>query len=324
MTVDRRQILRLATSAVVFQACMGGARAQPYPARPVRWLVGYAAGGANDIIARLSGQWLADRLGQPFVVENRPGAASNVATEAVARAAPDGYTLLMASAANAINATLYDKLGFDFIHDFAPVAGIARMTNVMLVHTLVPVASVPELIAYAKANPGKLSMASAGIGSPQHLAGELFKMMAEVDMLHVPYRGGGPALTDLLGGQVQACFATIASSVGYLKAGKLRALAVTGVDRSETLPDIPVMADFVRGYEASTWYGIVAPKGTSPEVINLLNKGVDSALSDAKFSARLTDLGGAPISGSPAEFAKLIVDETEKWGRVVKFAGAKA
>jgi tripartite-type tricarboxylate transporter receptor subunit TctC len=324
MTVDRRRILQLAAAAALLPASLRRARAQAYPGRPVRWVVGYAAAGATDILARLMGQWLSDRLGQPFIVENRPGAASNVATEAVVRSAPDGYTLLMASAANAISATLYDRLPYDFIRDIAPIAGIARVANVMLAHPSLPAASVPELIAYAKANPGRISMASAGIGSPQHLAGELFKMMAGVDMLHVPYRGGGPALTDLLGGQVQVSFSTTVSSAGYIKAGKLRALAVTTAVRSEALPDVPVMADFVPGYEASTWYGIAAPKGTAPEVIGLLNTEANAALADARFKARLADLGGTGLAGSPADFAGLIAEETEKWGRVVKFAGAKA
>ena len=318
----RRDFLKtLAASAAIIPARAWG---QAYPARPIRLVVGYAAGGANDIIGRLMGQSLSERLGQPFVVENRPGAATNIATEAVARAEADGYTLLMASAANAINATLYEKLSFDFIRDFAPVAGIARVANVMLVHPSLPVATVPELIAYARANPGKISMASSGVGSPQHLAGELFKMMTGTEMLHVPYRGGGPALTDLMAGQVQLSFATTALSAGYVKAGKVRALGVTSLARWEALPEVPAIADFIPGYEVSSWFGIAAPKATPAEVIGILNSHVNAVLADAKFNGRLLDIGATAIPGTPDDFRRLIADEIQKWAKVVKFSGAKA
>ena len=284
----------------------------------------FAPGGGADIIARLIGQWLSERLGQPFIIENRPGAGSNIATEAVVHAPADGYTLLLVSPANAINATLYDKLNFNFIRDIAPVAGIIRVPNVMVVNPSVPAKTVPEFIAYAKANPGKLNMASAGIGTAPHVAGELFKMMAGVDMVHVPYRGDGPALTDLIGGQVQVMFAAMPSSIEYIRAGKLRALAVTTATRSEALPDIPTVGDFVPGYEASGWYGIGAPKNTPAEIIDKLNKEINAGLADPKIKARLADLGGTVLPGSPADFGKLIADETEKWAKVIKFAGHQA
>ena len=316
----RRQVLSLTTSALLLPSAP---RAQAYPSRPVRLVVGYAAGGVNDVLARLMGQFLGEKLGQSFVVENRPGAGSNIATETVVRAAPDGYTLLLASTANAINATLYDKLAFDFARDMAPVAGICRVPNVMLLNPSVPAKTVLEFIAYLKANPGKVSMASAGNGSPQHVAGELFKMMAGVDMVHIPYRGGAPALTDLLAGQVQVYFSSVASAIQYIKADKLRPLAVTTTTRSELLPDVPPMAEFLPGYEASPWYGLAAPKATPAYVIARLNEEINKALADPTIRTRLADLGATPLSGSPADFGKLLVEETEKWAKVVKLSGAK-
>jgi len=289
----------------------------------VRIVVGFPPGGPGDILARLTGQWLSERLGHPFIIENRPGAGGNVATQAVVNASPDGYTLLLVNAANAINATLYEKLKYDFIRDIAPVAGIMRVPLVLEVNPSLPVKTVPELIAYAKANPAKLNMASAGNGTPQHVSGELFKMMAGVNMTHVPYRGSAPALADLLGGQVQVMFDTMPASIEYLRAGKLRPLAVTTATRSESLPDIPTVADFVLGYESSAFYGVAAPKNTPAEIIDKLNKEINAALADPRTNARLVALGGTPFTGSPAEFGKLIADETEKWAKVVKFAGIK-
>jgi tripartite-type tricarboxylate transporter receptor subunit TctC len=324
MGLPRRQFLRLAAGAAAIPAGWRIARAQGYPSRPVRIVVGFAAGGPNDILARLMGQWLSERLGQPFVVENRPGAGSNIATEAVVRAPADGYTILLAGTTSAINATLYDKLNFNFMHDIAPVAGIMRVPNVMEVNPSVPVKTVPEFIAYAKANPGKISMASSGNGAPSHVAGELFKVMAGVNLVHVPYRGAGPALTDLLGGQVQVCFPPMPGSIEYIKSGRLRALAVTGATRSEVLPDIPTVSEFVAGYEASTWFGIGAPKNTPAEVVDTLNTEINAGLADAKLRARLSELGGGTIlAGSPADFGKLIADETTKWAKVVKYVGLK-
>jgi tripartite-type tricarboxylate transporter receptor subunit TctC len=298
------------------------AKAQSYPARPVRIVVGYPAGGGVDITARLIGQWLSERLGQPFVIENRPGAASNIATEAVVRAASDGYTLLLVTAANTINASLYEKLNFDFIRDIAPVGALSRVPYVLVVNQALPVKTVPEFIAYAKSNPGKINMAG-GIGGADHVAGELFKMMAGVNMVHVPYRGQAPALTDLLGGQVQVMFATVASSIEYIRAGKLRALAMTTSMRSDVLPDLPTVGEFVPGYEASQWYGVGVRKGTPSEIADKLNKEVNAGLADPKMRARLADLGGTALAGSPAEFGKFIADEAEKWAKVVKFAGIK-
>ena len=292
--------------------------------RPVRIIVGFAPGGALDIMARLIGQWLSERLGQPFVIENRPGAGTNIGTETVVKAPPDGYTLLLAGTPNAINATLYEKLNFNFIRDIASVAGISRAPLVMAVHPSVPAKTVPEFIAYAKANPGKISMASAGIGAPSHVSGELFKMMAGVNVVHVPYRGAGPALVDLLAGQVQVGFPSMPSSIEYVRAGKLRALAVTSATRSDALWDIPTVGEFLPGYEASASYGIGAPKGTPVEIIDMLNKEINVALGDPKMKARLADLGGTPLLGSAADFGKLIAEETEKWGKVIKFAGIKA
>jgi tripartite-type tricarboxylate transporter receptor subunit TctC len=320
---SRRQFLHLAAGAAALPAVSRIARAQAYPTRPVRIIVTFAAGGATDVTARLMGQWLSERLGQPFIIENRLGAASNIATEAVVRAAPDGYTLLLVSAANAINATLYDKLNFDFRRDISPVAGIIRMPNVMEVNPSVPAKTVAEFIAYARANPGKVNFGSGGAGTSIHVSGELFKMMAGVDMVHVPYRGSAPAVADLIGGQVQVVFDNLPGSIEQIRAGKTRALAVTTTMRSEVLPDVPTVADTVPGYEASAWYGIGAPKGTPVEAVDRLNKEVNAALTDPKMKVRLTDLGGTVLPGSPADFGKLIADETEKWAKVVKLSGAK-
>jgi tripartite-type tricarboxylate transporter receptor subunit TctC len=324
MQLPRRQFLHLAAGAAALPAVSRIARAQTYPSRPVRVIVPAAPSGAFDIMARLIGQWLSERLGQPFVIENRPGAGTNIGTEVVARAPADGYTLLLAGTPNAINATLYDRLNFNFIRDIAPVASVFRSAYVMVVNPSVPAKSIPEFIAYAKANPGKINMASGGVGSAHHVYGELFKMMAGVNLVHVPYRGAGPALVDLLGGQVQVMFANMSSSIEYVRAGKLRALAVTTMTRSEALPDIPIMSDFVPGYEASLFLGVGVPKNTPAEIVDKLNKEVNAGLADPKMKARLADLGGTPLVGSPADFAKLIADETEKWGKVVKFVGIKA
>jgi tripartite-type tricarboxylate transporter receptor subunit TctC len=298
--------------------------AQAYPSRPVRVIVGFAPGGATDIMARLVGQWLSERLGQQFVIDNRPGAGGNIAAEAVVRAPADGYTLLQCGVPNAINTTLYDRLNFNFIRDIAPVAGIIRGTYVMVVNPSVPTKTVSEFIAYAKANPGRISFGSAGIGSPNHVAGELFNIMAGVNLMHVPYRGIAPALNDLLGGQVQVAFAFMPSSIEFIRAGKLRALAVTTATRSEVLPDVPTVGEFVPGYEASAWYGLGAPKATPAEIVDKLNKEINAALADPKMKARLADLGGTALLGLPVDFGKLIAEETEKWGKVVKFSGAKA
>jgi tripartite-type tricarboxylate transporter receptor subunit TctC len=285
--------------------------------------VGFPPGGGTDIIARLIGQWLSERLGQQLVIENRPGAGSNIATEGVVRAAADGYTLLLVSAAHAINATLYDRLNYNFLRDIAPVAGVIRVPNLMEVNPSLPPKSVPEFIAYAKANPGKVNYASGGNGTAQHLAGELFKTMTGVDMVHVPYRGDAPALTDLIGGQVQVMFGNMPSSIEHIRAGKLRPLAVTTAARSEALPDLPPVGDFVPGYEASTWQGLGAPGNTPAEIVDKLNKEINAALSDPKIKARLADLGGTVLSGSPADFGRLIADETEKWGKVIRAANIK-
>jgi len=321
--LPRRQFLHLAACAAALPAVSHFAWAQAYPTRPVRVIVPFAPAGDTDLVARLIGQWLSERLGQPFVIENRPGAGTNIGTEAVVRAPADGHTLLLASPPAAINATLYDKLNFVFLRDIAPVAGVIRAPFVMEVNPSVSAKTVPEFIAYAKANPGKISMASAGIGSGPHVAGELFKMMAAVNTIHVPYRGQGPALTDLLGGQVQFYFAGIPSSIQYLKAGKLRALAVTTATRSEVLPEIPTLSDFLPGYEASFWGGFCAPKGTPAEIVDKLNKQINAGLADPKMKARIADLGATVLTGSPADFAKLIADETEKWGKVIRAANIK-
>src|SRR5712671_623228 len=308
----RRQFLHLAVGAGALSSFSRIARAQAYPTRPVRFIVPFAPAGVTDILARLMGQWLSERLGQPFIIDNRPGGGGNIGTEAVVRAPADGYTLLVVGAFNVINVALYDKLNFDVIRDIAPVAGIIRMPNVILVNPSFPARTAPEFIAYAKANPAKINMASAGNGTPSHVSGELFKMMAGVNMVHVPYRGAGPALTDLLGGQVHVYFPTTASSVEYISAGKLRALAVTTATRSEALPDIPAMNEFVPGYEASAFYGLGGPKNLSAEIVDRLNKEINAALADPKIKARLADLGGTVLAGSPAEFGKLMADETVK------------
>jgi tripartite-type tricarboxylate transporter receptor subunit TctC len=324
MKLPRRNFLYLGAGAAALPAVSRIAWAQAYPTRPVRLIVPFAPAGPGDITARLMGQWLSERLGQPFVIDNRPGAAGNIGTEAVVRAPADGYTLLMVGSWSAINATLYDKLNFNFIRDIAPVAGVLRGPSVMVVNPSVPAKSVPEFIAYAKANPRKLNMASGGTGTGTHIAGELFKMMAGVDLVHVPYRGGGPALTDLLGGQMQVYFPTTVASIGYIRAGRLRALAVTAATRSDALPDIPTVGEFVPGYEASFPSGIGAPKNTPSEIIDKLNKEINAGLADPKMKAELADLGGTVLAGSPADFGKLIAEEIEKWAKVIKFAGIKA
>jgi tripartite-type tricarboxylate transporter receptor subunit TctC len=324
MKLPRRQFLHLAAGAAALPAVSRIAWAQDYPSRPVRIVVGLTAGSASDIVARLMGQWLSERLGQQFIVENRPGAGTNIAAEAVVRSAPDGYTLLLAASPNAINASLYDKLSFNFIRDIAPVAAISREPNVVVVNPSVPTRTVPEFIAYAKANPGRINMASAGNGTTSHLAGEMFKMMAGIDLVHVPYRGGGPALTDLLAGQVQVFFPPMVVPIGQVRAGKLRALAVTTATRSEALPEIPTVGEFVPGYEASVWFGLGAPKGTPAEIIDKLNRETNAALADPKIKARIAESGGNALAGSPADFGKLIADETEKWGKVVRAANIKA
>ena len=323
MTLPRRRFLHLAAGAAALPALSRFAWAQAYPARPVRIIVGFGAASGADILARLMGQWLSERLGQQFIIENRTGGGTNVATEAVVRSPPDGHTLLLVTPANAINATLYEKLNFDFIRDIAPVASIMRTPLVMLVNPSFPAKSVPEFIAYAKANPGKLSVASSGTGSPNHMAGELFKTMTGVDMIHVPYRGGAPAMTDLLGGQVQLTFPTMTAAIAYIKAGTLRALAVTTATRSEVLPDIPTVGEFVTGYDAGVMDGIGVPKNTPADIIDRLNREINAGLADPKLKAQLADLGGTVIAGSPADFVKLIADETEKWARIVKLSGTK-
>jgi tripartite-type tricarboxylate transporter receptor subunit TctC len=321
MKLPRRNFLHLAAGAAALPAVSRIAGAQAYPSRPVRIIVPFAPGGTFDIMARLIGQWLTEKLGQPFVIENRPGAGGNIGTESVVRAPADGYALLLVGTANAISAMLYEKLNFNFIRDIVPVAGIARVPEV---NPSLPATTVRELIAYAKANPGKLTMASGGIGTLSHVEGELFKMMTGVNFVHVPYRGLGPALTDLLGGQVQVMFASMSASIEYVRANKLRALAVTTATRSDELPDVPTVAEFVPGYEASGWFGIGAPKNTPSQIIDQLNEAINAGLADPKTKARLADLGGTPLAGSPADFGKFVADETEKWGRVIKFAGIKA
>ena len=324
MNLPRRQFLHLAAGASALLAESRFARAQTYPSRPVRIVVGFSAGGPNDILARLIGQWLSERLGQPFVVENRPGAGSNIATETVVRAEPDGHTLLLVGTPNAINATLYDKLNFNFIHDLAPVGSLIRGALVMVVHPSVPAKTLLELIAYAKANPGKLSYGSGGIGAFSHITAELFKELAGgLDILHVPYRGVAPALTDLLGGQVQIVLTNPAPLIGYIRAGTLRALAMTTAMRSEALPDIPTIGEFVPGYEASSIFGLGAPKSTPAEIVGRLNKEINTALVDRKFQAQLANLDGTVLGGSPADFGKLLADETEKWAKVIRTANIK-
>ncbi len=324
MSIHRRRFLRLAAAAASLPAAPHVARAQSYPSRPVRWFIGFTAGGTTDIIARVVAQSLTERLGQPFIIETRPGAGTNIATELVVRSPPDGYTLIFASGPNAINATLYTKLNFNYIRDIAPVASIVRVPNVMVVHPSVPARSVPEFIAYAKANPGKINMASSGVGSTPHLSGELFKMLAGVDLQHVPYRGAAPAMVDLLSGQVQLYFVTTPVSIEYIRSGRLRGLALSTATRSDALPDLPTVGEFVPGYEASAWYGIGAPRETPADVIQKLNSEVNAVLAEPKVKARFDDLGGVILSGSPADFGRLVAEETEKWGKVVKFAGLKA
>ena len=324
MTLRRRQFLRLAAAAAAFPVSPRLSWADTYPSQPLRLILGYPPGGSADITARLAGQWLSERLGQAIIVEIRPGAGTNLATEAVVRATPDGYTLLLVPPAAAINATLYDKLNFNFLHDIEAVAGIIRFPNVVVVNPSLPIKSIPELIAYAKANPGKLNMASSGNGSTIHMSGELFKMMTGINMVHVPYRGGAPALTDLIAGQVHVMFDNIPTSAEHVKSGRLRGLAVTGPTRSEILPDLPTVADFIPGYEASAWYGLGAPKHTPAEVIDKVNKAMNAILAEPKTKERFAELGGSTLPGSPADFAKFLADETEKWGKVVKFAGVKA
>jgi tripartite-type tricarboxylate transporter receptor subunit TctC len=324
MKFPRRHFLHLAAGAAAFPAYSRIARAQTYPSRPVRIVVGYAAGGGTDLVARLMGQWLSERLGQQFVVENRTGASTNIGTEAVVRAPADGYTLLLAHTTNVINATLYEKLNFNFIRDITPVAGIIRVPNVMVVNPSLPVKTVPEFIAYAKANPGKINMASGGAGGSDHICGELFKMMAGVNMVYVAYRGQSPALTDLLAGQVQLMFGSVPSTIEYVRADKLRALAVTTATRSDAMPEVPTVGEFLPGFEASQWYGVGAPRNTPAEIIDKLNKEINAGLADSKLKARLADLGGTVLPGSPADFGKLIAEESEKWAKVVKFSGAKA
>jgi tripartite-type tricarboxylate transporter receptor subunit TctC len=323
MKLPRRQFLQLAASVAALPALSQIARAQTYPSRPAHIIVGFSAGSTGDVLGRLMGEWLSERLGQQFVIDNRPGAGTNIATEVVVRARPDGYTLLLVATVNAINATLFEKLNFNFIRDIAPVAGITRVPNVMVVHPSVPAKTVPEFIVYAKANPGKLNMASAGNGSSSHMSGELFKMMAGIDMQHVPYRGGPPAMTDLIGGQVQVMFATTPASIEYIRTSKLRALAMTTAVRWGELPDVPTVAEFIPGYETSSWTGIGAPRNTSPEIVDKLNREINAALADPKIRTRLADLGGTVLPGSAADFGKLVADETEKWAKVVKFSGAK-
>jgi tripartite-type tricarboxylate transporter receptor subunit TctC len=320
----RRQFLHLAASAAALPAMSRIARAQAYPTRPVRIIVGYAPGGTNDISARLMGQWLSEQLGRQFVIENRPGAGSNLATETVVHAPPDGYTLLLVNTSNAINSALYDKLNFNFIDDIAPVAGIMRAPQVMVVNPSIAAKSVAEFITYAKANPGKINMGSAGIGSVTHTCGELFKMLSGVNLVHVPYRGAGPALVDLLGGQVQVMFVGMTESIEYIKVGRLRALAVTTAARTPALPDIPTVGEFVAGYEAVTFFGIGAPKSTPADIVDQLNREINAGLADPKLKGRLADLGGVPMPMTPADFGKFIADETEKWAKVIKFIGIKA
>jgi tripartite-type tricarboxylate transporter receptor subunit TctC len=324
MKLPRRTFLHMALGAAALPAVPRMARAQAYPSRPVRIIVGFPAGGATDIQARLMGQWLSDRLGQQFIVENRAGASGNIGTEAVAKATADGYTLLQVVTPHAINAALYSNLNFDFVRDIAPVVCAARLAYVVVVHPSVPAATIPELIAYAKANPGKINYGSAGSGTPQNIACELFKMMAGVNLMHVPYRGGAPATTDLVAGHIQVIFSPVSESIEHIKAGKLRALAVTTAARLDALPDVAPMRDFVPGYEASGFAGIGAPRDTPAEIIAMLNKELNAGLADSKVRARIEELGGTVLGGTPAEFGAIISEATEKWAKVIKFAGIKA
>jgi tripartite-type tricarboxylate transporter receptor subunit TctC len=324
MRHPRRSFLHLAVAAAALPAVSRFAYAQAYPARPVHIILGFPAGGSSDVIGRVLAESLSERLGQPFVLDNRPGAGSNIGTELVVRADPDGYTLLLTTSANAINASLYDNLNFNFVRDIAPVAGVFRVPNVMEVHPTVPARTVLEFIAYAKANPGKLNMASGGNGTTAHVSGELFKMMADVDIRHVPYRGSAPALIDLLAGQVQVMFDLMSTSIEHIRAGRLRALAITTAARSEALPEIPTVGEFVPGYEASTWNGVGVPRNTPPEIIDRLNTAINAALSDPQIKARLADLGATVLRGSSDQFGTLVTDDTQKWAKVIKFAGIKA
>ena len=324
MKLPRRQFLHLAAGAAALPAVSRVARAQTYPTRPVRIIVGFPAGGATDILARLTGQWLSERLGQQFIIENRAGAGGNIGTEAVVKAPPDGYTLLQVATPNGLNAALYTNLNFNFVRDIAPVVGIMRTSYVIVVHPSVPATTVPEFIAYAKANAGKVNMASAGNGTPQHIFGELFKMMAGVDLTHVPYRGGAPATTDLIGGQVQVIFSPLPESIEHIKAGKLRPLAVTTVTRLDVLPNIPTVGDFLPGYEGTGWLGVGAPKNTPAEIIDKLNKEINAGLADPKIVARIAELGGAVLGGSPTAFGKIVSGDIEKWAKVIRSAGIKA
>jgi tripartite-type tricarboxylate transporter receptor subunit TctC len=323
MKIRRRRFLHLAAASAALPALPRFARAETYPSRPVHLIFGYAPGGSADMTARLFGQWLSERLGQQFVVESRPGAGTNIATQAVIRAPADGYTLLLAAPANATNPALFAKLNFDFIRDTTPVAGLIRFPDVVDVNLSLPIHTIPELIAYAKANPGKLNFASSGVGSTLHVAGELFKMMTGSDIVHVPYRGGGPALIDLMSGRVQLMFDNLPTSLQFIKSGKLRPLAVTSAERAPVVPELPVVADFVPGYEASAWYGLVAPKGTPGEIVEILNREVNAVLARPDVKKQLADLGASLLPGSPGDFGKLIVDETAKWGKVIRFAGIK-
>jgi tripartite-type tricarboxylate transporter receptor subunit TctC len=320
MKILRRRFLHLVAGAAALPAMARIASAQDYPTRPVRIIVGFAAGSTTDILARLIGQWLSERLGQSFIVDNRPGAGGNIATEEVVKAPADGYTLLMVAPANTINMTLYDKLNFNFLQDTVPVAGVVRVPNVLEVNPSVPANTVPEFIDYAKANPGKLSFASAGVGTASHMAGELFNVMVGVDLVPVHYRGDGPAMIDLIGGQVQVGFATMTASIGHIRAGKLRPLAVTTATRSPTLPDIPTVSDFVPGYEASSAFGVAAPAGTAATSVDALNKAINAGLADSKVAARLADMSGMALSGSPADYGKFLADDTAKWGKVIRAA----
>jgi tripartite-type tricarboxylate transporter receptor subunit TctC len=318
-----RPMRAIAASLLIAILSASQCAADDYPSHPIKWVVGYPAGGTTDILARLIGQWLSEHMGTQFIVENRPGAGNNIGTEAVINAPPDGYTVLLVNPANGINASLYQKLNFNFIRDIAPVAGLTRVPNVMEVNPAVPAKTVQEFIDYAKANPGKINMASSGNGTSVHLSGEMFKMMTGLNLLHVPYRGSAPALTDLISGQVQLMFDNMPSSIEQIKAGKLRALAVTTAARSPELPDVPTVAETVPGYEASAWFGMGAPKGTPPDIINRLNKAINAALADPNIQARLRELGGTPMAGTPADFGKVIADETDKWAKVVNAVGVK-
>lgn len=324
MNLPRRRFLHLAAGAVAMPTVLRTARADTYPSRPVHLIIGYLPGGSADMTARLFGQWLSERLNQQFVVESRSGGSTNIATEAVIRAAPDGYTLLLASPANATNASLYDKLNFEFLREVEPVAGLIRFADVVVVNPSLPVKTIPELIAYATANPGVLNFASSGVGSTLHVAGELFKMMTGADIVHVPYRGGAPAMLDLIAGRAQVMFDNVPTALPYIRDGKIRPLAVTAAARVEVLPDLPLVADYVPGYEASAWYGIVAPKGTPADIIDRLNREANAILAEPAAKTRLAELGASLLPGTPADFGRLLADETDKWRKVIHFAGIKA